>query len=103
MGFSFREEKIEVVIFGWDFAVILNDTLSALSKYVPYKKNSTLNFRSTITGVPNVKRDKYSVFNFLNFTSNEPIEEKSVSQDSEMKALPAPETKQGLLSDNLVF
>lgn len=49
---------------------------------------------STITGVPKVKRDKYSVFNFLNFTSNEPIEEKSVSQDSEMKALPAPETKQ---------
>lgn len=36
---SFREEKIEVVIFGWDFAVILNDTLSALSKYVPHKKN----------------------------------------------------------------
>lgn len=49
---------------------------------------------STITGVPKVKRDKYSVFNFLNFTSNEPIEEKSVSQESEMKALPAPETKQ---------
>lgn len=60
-------------------------------------------FRSTITGVPKVKRDKYSVFNFLNFTSNEPIEEKSVSQESEMKALPAPETKQGLLPENLVF
>lgn len=49
---------------------------------------------STITGVPKVKRDKYSVFNFLNFPSNDPMEETSVSQEGEMKALPAPETKQ---------
>lgn len=42
LGFSsFKEEKIEVVIFGWDFVFILNDTLSALSKFV--QKNSTLN------------------------------------------------------------
>lgn len=46
-----------------------------------------------------MKRDKYSVFNFLDFPSNEPIEERSVSEESEIKALPAPETKQGLSSD----
>lgn len=86
----------------------LNNFKCILSPPPPQKKNVTFDlyvwtcilfFRSTITGVPKVKRDKYSVFNFLNFTSNEPIEEKSVSQESEMKALPAPETKQGLLSD----
>ncbi|XP_061188817.1 uncharacterized protein LOC133196991 [Saccostrea echinata] len=57
--------------------------------------------RSTITGVPKVKRDKYTVFNFLNFSSNEPEEQKStpqeqrsVPQESEIRALPAPEDKQ---------
>ncbi|XP_062586429.1 uncharacterized protein LOC134248028 [Saccostrea cucullata] len=56
---------------------------------------------STITGVPKIKRDKYTVFNFLNFSSNEPEEQKSSPQEQrsmpkegEIRALPAPEDKQ---------
>lgn len=51
--------------------------------------------RSTLTGIPKVKRDKYSVFTFLNFPSHEPVEEDTSSLGGEMKALPAPEAKPG--------
>ncbi|XP_069113969.1 G patch domain-containing protein 1-like isoform X2 [Argopecten irradians] len=46
---------------------------------------------SSVVGLPTVKREKYSVFNFLNF-SNEPT---ASPNSEEMKALPAPDCPTG--------
>ncbi|KAK3598891.1 hypothetical protein CHS0354_036196 [Potamilus streckersoni] len=47
---------------------------------------------STIVGLRTVKRDKYSVFNFLNFPSQEDIQESVNSPEQETLALPPPAT-----------